>query len=196
MLQLRHSHAWPVGTRPEEAGCGVGGVGWGDTGMGVTVRTHCPDPAARGEGGGSGQAPSWHPELAAYRCFFRPDGVHRAPPHEDSHHRRHHPSLGADGDGPQACVQARITRISSAGHRERPPLARSWAWYPGLPHVSMGGAPGVQRPENATRRLRVSRRHDRYACRPHTSGPGDARDAGTLGGGGREAAAGVRQGQE
>jgi len=57
----------------------------------VTVRTHCPAPAARGRGGGSGQAPSWHPELAAYRCFFRPDGVHRAPPHEDSHHRRHHP---------------------------------------------------------------------------------------------------------
>ena len=100
--------------------CRVRG-GWGDTGTRVTVRTHCPDPSARGAGSGSGQAPSWHPELAAYRCFFRPDGVHRAPPHEDSHHRRHHPSRGADGDRPQACVQARITRISSAGHRERPP---------------------------------------------------------------------------
>jgi len=92
-----------------------------DTGREMTVRTHCPAPAARGGGGGSGQAPSWRPELAAYRCFFRPDGVHRAPPHEDSHHRRHRRPLGADGDGPQACVQARITRISSTGHRERPP---------------------------------------------------------------------------
>jgi len=94
---------------------------WCDSEREVTVRTHCPDPAACGGGDGSGQAPSWHPELAAYRCFFRPDGVHRAPPHEDSHHRRHHPPLVADGHRPQACVQARITRISSAGHRERPP---------------------------------------------------------------------------
>jgi len=111
--------ARPVGATQEEAVCGGGGVT--REGKGVTVRTHCPAPAARGGGGGSGQAPSWHPELAAYRCFFRPDGVHRAPPHKDSHHRRHRRPLGADGDGPQACVQARITRISSTGHRERPP---------------------------------------------------------------------------
>ncbi len=32
-----------------------------DTGREMTVCTHCPDPAARGGGGGSGQALSWRP---------------------------------------------------------------------------------------------------------------------------------------
>ena len=92
-----------------------------EKGREMTVRTHCPGPAIRGGGGGSGQASSWRPERAAYRCFVRPDGVHRAPPHEDAHHWRHHPPYGADGHRPQAYCQARITRMSRAGHRERPP---------------------------------------------------------------------------